>query len=167
MPLLITLFGCGVGAVVTEGPEPAASPAPSKAPIETPNAGEVEAVSASHPSVGASDAMAKCQIGVTIPLDKVIGMGEIASAKDIVHYVPLTGREPQLREAGRAWIIQIHGDVPFPLSGEVWTDPTCVVTLNDFGYYGTGPVRNTSTGAVVTPEPPAMLPDLALPALAP
>lgn len=177
LPAILTISGCSVGAPVTEGPKPAAStapsqassmsPAPPQASSEPPPAGEVQAVSVSHPSVEAADAMAKCQIGDTIPIDEVIGMGEIAAAKDIVHYVPLTGREPQLREDGPAWIIQIHGDLSMPLSGEVWTDPTCVVTPNDFGYYRTGPVRNIATGAITTPEPPAELPDRVLPPLAP
>ncbi|MES2209374.1 MAG: hypothetical protein V4515_04225 [Chloroflexota bacterium] len=152
---------------MTEGPQPTTSPSPTKAPVDLPVAGDVQAVSASHPSSAAADAMAKCQIGDSIPIQSVAGMAQIAAAKDIARYVPLTGREPQLREVGPAWIVQIRGDVPFPLSGEVWTDPTCVVTPSDFGFYGTGPIRNTSTDVVTTPEPPAALPDLALPTLAP
>jgi hypothetical protein len=101
-----------------------------------------------------------------ILLSRVSGMGLVASARNLAHYVPLTGREPQLKEVGPAWVIQIRGDVPQP-GGEVWTDPTCVVTQSEFGYFATGPVRNTATGKVVTPEPPATPPDAKLPPLAP
>ena len=166
--LMVLALGCSMGAVVTEGPQPSSSAASTVGPsMETPPAGDVMAVSASAPSAGAADAIAKCHVGDMIPISSVTGMGQVASAADLVHYVPLTGREPQLREAGPAWIIQVHADVPQPGSGEIWTDPTCVVTQNDFGYFATGPVRNAATGAVVTPAPPIIHPDRKLPPLAP
>ena len=162
------LTGCTVAAPVTEGPQPRESIAPSMtAPIETPPPGDVQAVSATRPTAGAEDAMAKCHIGDMIPIEKVTGMGQIAAAKDLIHYLPLTGREPQLREEGPAWIIQIQAEVPQPGSTEVWIDPTCVVTQGEFGYFATGPVRDTATGKVLTPEPPVMPPDRTLPPLAP
>ena len=54
-----------------------------------------------------------------------------------------------------------------PGSSEVWTDPTCVVTENDSGYFATGPVTNTATGKVLQPEAPAVPPDRTVPPLAP
>jgi hypothetical protein len=166
----IIFAGCsGVAAPVTDAPaSPATLPSPTPT-IETstaPPLTSVAPVSASKPSAGAADAFAKCHIGDLILIGRVTGMGQIASAKNLAHYVPLTGREPQLAEDGPAWIIQIRGDVPQP-GGEVWTDPTCVVTQSEFGYFATGPVRNTATGKVVTPEPPTTPPDTKLPPLAP
>jgi hypothetical protein len=128
--------------------------------------GPVAPISASNPGSAAQAVLDKCHVGDMIPLTQVSAMGQISSAKDLVHYVPLTGREPQLKENGPAWVIQIHGDVQ-ELGSEIWTNPTCVVTAQDAGYYATGPVRNTVTGKVVLPEPPANPPDLSLPALAP
>jgi hypothetical protein len=110
--------------------------------------------------------MAKCHIGDMVPIEKVIGMGQISSAKDLYRYIPLTGREPQLREEGPAWIIQMLAELPQPGSNEVWIDPTCVVTQDDFGYFATAPVRN-ATGTLLTPEAPAIPPDRKLPPLAP
>ena len=162
---LAVLSACTVAAPVVE--EPTESATPSTTPIETPLPGDVRAVSASNPSAGALDAMAKCHIGDMIPIAKVTGMGQIASATDLYRYIPLTGREPQLREEGPAWIIQVHAELPQPGSNEVWIDPTCVVTQDDFGYFATGPVRNAATGALFTPEAPAIPPDRKLPALAP
>jgi hypothetical protein len=123
-------------------------------------------VSASKPSAGAVDAFAKCHIGDMILISRVTGMGQIASAKNLAHYIPLTGREPQLTEDGPAWVIQIRGDIQEP-GNEVWTDPTCFVTESDSGYFASGPVRKTTTGTVATPEPPARPPDATLPPLAP
>jgi hypothetical protein len=166
----IAIAGCsGVATPVTEPPGwGAATPTPAST-IETstaPPLTEVTPVSASKPSAGAADAFAKCHVGDMILLSRVSGMGLVASARNLAHYVPLTRREPQLKEDGPAWVIQIRGDVPQP-GGEVWTDPTCVVTQSEFGYFATGPVRNTATGKVVMPEQLATPPDAKLPPLAP
>jgi hypothetical protein len=99
-------------------------------------------------------------------MEEVAGMGKVPAAKDLTTFVPLTGREPQLKEPGPAWVVQIHGDV-LQRGGEIWTDPTCVVTMNDSGYYATGPVKSTATGRVVMPEAPANAPTRGLPPLAP
>jgi hypothetical protein len=101
-----------------------------------------------------------------ILIEKVAGMAQVPSAKDVVRYVPLTGREPQLKEDGPAWVIQIKGEVQ-QRGSEIWIDPTCVVTAGDFGFYATGPVKNTSTGDVMTPEEPSTPPDRTLPPLVP
>lgn len=159
------LSACTVTAPVVE--ERTVSATPSTTPIETPPPGDVRAVSASNPSAGAKDAMAKCHIGDMIPMEDVTGMGQIAAAKDLYRYIPLTSREPQLREEGPAWIIQVHAALPQPRSNEVWIDPACVVTQNDFGYFATGPVRNAATGILLRPKAPATPPDRKLPPLAP
>lgn len=166
----IASVSCVTGSVVTE--PPSATSAPTTKPAATAVAQPVdpgqalEAVSASHPSADAADAMAKCHIGDMIVIEKVAGMAELPTASDILHYVPLTGREPQLEESGPVWVIQIKGDVQ-ELGGEIWTNPTCVVTQLDFGYFATGPVTNTATGKTIQPEAPAVAPDRTLPPLAP
>lgn len=93
-------------------------------------------------------------------------MALIPAAKDVGLYVPLTGREPLLQEDGPAWVIQITGDVQ-QRGSEIWTDPTCIVTAGDFGFYATGPVKNTSTGSTSMPEAPKVPPNRSLPPLAP
>jgi hypothetical protein len=164
----IAIAGCsGMATPVTEPPgSPATSPTPTIDTSTAPPLTQVAPVSASKPSAGAADAFAKCHIGDMILISRVTGMGQIASAKNLAHYLPLTGREPQLEEAGPAWMIQIRGDVPQP-GGEVWTAPTCVVTRGEFGWFATGPVRDTKTGQVLTSKLPASTPDATLPALAP
>jgi hypothetical protein len=127
---------------------------------------ELAAVSASNPGPDAEAALEKCHIGDQIPLDRVVAMAKIPFARDLAHYIPLTGREPQLTEPGPAWVIQVQGDVQ-ERGDEVWTDPTCVVTTNDAGYYATGQIRNTVTGDVLRPETPPVAPDRPLPTLAP
>ena len=100
-------------------------------------------------------------------------MAKLPAASDLTHYVALTGREPLLEEPGPVWVIQIKGDVPQQgggspsPGGEIWTDPICFVTSSDFGYLGTGPITNTTTGKTTQPEAPAVAPDRRLPPLAP
>lgn len=111
--------------------------------------------------------LAKCNVGVQILLDRVTGMGKVPMASDLARYVPLTGREPQLKEAGAAWVVTIHADLPQPGSTELWTDPTCVVTESEAGYYATGPVTDLATGKTTLPEKPASQPEFRVPPLAP
>lgn len=125
------------------------------------------AVSASKPSAGAADALAKCQVGSTISLDRVQGMELISPAREAPRYVALTGREPEIQSDEPAWVIQFRGEIPMPANGEIWTDPVCVVTGDVFGYYATGPVKILPSGVVVTPGPLASPPDRVLPSLAP
>ena len=180
--LLLTtaLLGCvSVGAVVTEPPDsgsqPTDPPVASLAPVATPESGEpgLAPVSASHPGAEAAPVLAACRIGEWIPMAEVAGMAKLPAGSDLTHYVALTGREPLLKEPGPVWVIQINGDVkqegggsPSP-GGEIWTDPICFVTSSDFGYLGTGPITNTTTGTTTQPESPAVAPDRTLPPLAP
>jgi hypothetical protein len=170
--LTTALVGCvSMGAVVTEPPtsttSPTNPPVASFAPVATPAVGAPSpvAVSASHPSAEAAAVFATCRIGEFIPINEVAGMAKLPTAGDLTHYIPLTGREPLLKEPGPLWVIQIKGDVPQRL--EIWTDPICFVTNSDFGYMGTGPITNPTTGKTTQPEAPAVAPDRSLPPLAP
>jgi hypothetical protein len=177
--LAAALAGCvSAGAVVTEPPNsttsPTNPPVASLAPVATPDSGapSLVAVSASHPGAEAAAVFATCRIGEFIPINEVAGMAKLPAASDLTHYVPLTGREPLLKEPGPLWVIQIKGDVPqkgggSPSPGEIWTNPICFVTNSDFGYMGTGPITNTTTGKTTQPEAPAVAPDRKLPPLAP
>jgi hypothetical protein len=137
-----------------------------RAPVSSSPEPTISPVSISNPNPGAKDAFEKCHIGDMILIEKVAGMGQIPSAKDLLHYVPLTGREPQLQEESPAWVIQIKGEVQ-QFGNEIWIDPICIVTANDHGFYATGPVKNTETGQVLEPEPPSKPPDRTLPRLVP
>lgn len=129
--------------------------------------GSITPVSASNPGEEAAKVLTKCNIGDQIELGKVTGMGKIPQASDLARYVPLTGREPQLKEAGAAWIVTISAELPQPGSTEHWINPTCVVTDGDVGYFATGPVKDVATGKTVPPEKPAVSPEFLVPQLAP
>jgi hypothetical protein len=169
----LAVAGCiSAGAVVTEPPgsSTTATPLPvaSLSPVVTPvdGAPTLSLVSASHPGPEVLDVFAKCQIGTLIPVKQIAGMAKLPAVRDLTHYVPLTGREPQLKQTGPVWVIQIKGDVT-QLSQEVWTDPICIVTDSDFGFFATGPFTDPTTGKTTQPEPPAVPPDRKLPPLAP
>lgn len=170
--LTVALVGCvSAGAVVTEPPNsttsPTNPPVASLAPVATPDSGapSLAAVSASHPGAEAAFVFATCRIGEFVPINEVAGMAKLPAASDLTHYVPLTGREPLLKEPGPVWVIQIKGDVP--QRSAIWTNPICFVTNSDFGYMGTGPITNPATGKTTQPEAPAVPPDRKLPPLAP
>ena len=161
----ILLGACTVaGAPVSSTPKPTATE--SIAPMSPLATGDSPTVSISNPGPGAKDAFEKCHIGDIIPIQRVAGMGQVPAAKDLLHYVPLTGREPQVKEESPAWVIQIRGEVQ-QRGSEIWIDPTCIVTEGDFGFYATGPVKNASTGEVLEPEPPPTPPDRTLRPLVP
>ena len=153
----------GSGAVVSTAPEPTAESSMAVAP--TLPSGDVAAVSISKPSEGATDALAKCQVGDQVSVEPVAGMGQVPSTKDLFLYVPLTGREPEFKIEGPAWVIQFRGDIPMRTGP--WTDPTCIVTADYFGFYATGPTRDYGSDKVVMPERPAIPPDRSLPPLLP
>jgi hypothetical protein len=92
-------------------------------------------------------------------------MGQVLSTKELLHYVPLTGREREFKEDVPAWVIQFRGDIP--MRSGVWTDPVCIVTPDYFGFYATGPTKDYNAGTVETPEPPPSPPDKSLPPLVP
>jgi hypothetical protein len=148
---------------VSTVPDP--TPTPSMAVIPTLPAGDLAPVSFSNPSQGAKDAFAKCHIGDQFSVQQVGGMGQVASTKDLFHYVPLTGREPEFKSDRPAWVIQFRGDLPMRFG--LWTDPVCIVTADYFGYYATGPSKDWNGAQVATPEPPPTPPDRSLPPLLP
>lgn len=166
----LLLYGCSTtGAVVTEPPEtstPTAMTSPKASEGASLPGLSLAAVSASTPTAQAAEVLASCQIGDMIPIAMVSGMAELQNAGDLPRYVPLTGREPQLKASGSVWVVQVRGDVQ-QRGNEIWTDPTCIVTSDDSGYFATGPVTNTVTGKAVQPEAPQTPPDRALPSLAP
>src|SRR3954454_9608191 len=142
--LAVGILAGACSATRSPEPTPSASAPSLSATVETPESsqavvpetqvpiGDVEAVSASKPSAEALDVFTKCHIGDhdLVALARVTGMVKLASKNDVTHYVALSGREPQLAEAGPAWVVTMHIELPQPGSTEIWTDPTCVVTGN-------------------------------------
>jgi len=166
-----TLLACTrTGHVVTAIPAP--TPTPSMA-VEAPAAdGGIAPVSISHPSPGAKDAFRKCQVGDIggagmYSFDLITGMGQVPSARDVYHYVPMTGREPELENDGPAWVVQFHGEFPMLKIAETWTDPVCIATADSFGFYAVGVTRQNASDITTTPEPPPIPPDRTLPPLVP
>ena len=126
---------------------------------------DVLPVSISNPGEGALDAFAKCHVGDQFSIEQVAGMGQVSSATDLFHYVPLTGREPEFKADNPAWVIQFRGELPMRFG--LWTDPVCIVTADHFGYYATGASKDYNSDKVMTPEPPPTPPDRSLPPLLP
>lgn len=112
---------------------------------------------------------AACHVGLhdLVPVTAVTGMGKIARASDLGHYLPLTGREPQLSQTGPAWIVTVHADLPQPGGGGVWNDPACVVIDGQPGWFAVGTITDPSTGIVYPRASDTIAPDRALPSLAP
>ncbi len=144
-------------------PDP--TPTSSMAVVPTLPTGDLAPVSISKPSPGAKDTIAKCHIGDQYAIEQVAGMGQVPSARDLFHYVPLTGREREFKADVPAWVIQFRGDIPMRFG--LWTDPVCIVTPDYFGFYAIGPSQNYGSDKVVTPEPPPTPPDRSLPPLIP
>lgn len=153
---------------VPASPISVASAGSSGTPLtERPVDPSVEPVSLTHPSSEAADALQICQISDTIGANLVSGMGRINHARDAVRYAWLTGVEPEIQTDAPAWIATFKGEVPMPMNGEIWVDPTCIVVSGDGGFYATGPVKILSSDVTVTPLPAKQKPDLALPPLLP
>jgi hypothetical protein len=161
--LMLAACTAGGGAVVTTIPEP--KPTPSMAVVPTLPTGDLAPVSISKPSPGAKDAFAKCHVGDQYAMEQVAAMAQVPSARDLFHYVPLTGREPEFKSDSPAWVIQFRGDIPMRFG--LWTDPVCIVTPDDFGFYAAGPSKDYGSDSVETPEPPPTPPDRSLPPLIP
>jgi hypothetical protein len=150
-------------------PSPDVSAVASSPPVAQPTADDIPAGvlqvgSVLRPTPEQAEVLVKCQVGDGMPIDpkQVIGMAELADGAEITHFVPLSGREPQLKDPDPVWVVQVSGEIP-QLGGEVWVDPTCVVTRDVFGYFATGPVRNPDSGEQTSPEPPRDAPDRVLP----
>ena len=174
LPLGIVLaVGVVAGCTTPSAPASAeaipASPAASAQGSTTGLTGRILAISLSNHTAEDQAVLDGCHVGDhdLVPIANVTGMGKIASPKDLSRYVPLTGREPQLLDDGPAWIVTTHMNLAQPGGDEVWTDPTCVATRNELGWYATGPVTIASTGSARSPEPPKTPPDLIVPPLAP
>lgn len=164
------------GLVTSEAPTNEVLPSPSAVaathPVESAQAGLPEGVlqvgSVAHPTPEEVEILGKCQVGgdLAIAPNQVTGMAKLSDGSEITHFIPLSGREPQLNDPEPVWLLTVHGDIP-QFGGEVWVDPSCVVTRQTFGYFATGAIRNKETGAETTPLPPVSQPDRSLPPPAP
>src|SRR4051812_39091861 len=85
-------------------------------------------ISRSHPTPEAAEAFSLCNVNdATIGMDKVAAAGQIPHARDLPAYVPFSPQEPEIQTDSPAFVIEIRGDVLFPLSGWTGINPTCVV----------------------------------------
>lgn len=121
------------------------------------SAGDVAALSLTAAPAPVDADMRAC--GVDKHADQVMGLGIVASARLLAHYVPLTGREPELQVDEPVFAVQYAGVIRLPLRGgpgsAVFKDvdgPTCVVLDGWPIWYITGPWSD-SLGNHGVPEP--------------
>ena len=118
----------------------------------------------SNPDAAARQAFELCQEGGY--LDQVIRAGRIPSARDIGHYIRVTGREPEFDTDEPVFVLQFFGEIRLPSGrGETWIDPICFVVGDRSGFMATGDVRGPD-GSVSSPQP-APAPDRSLPQVMP
>ena len=171
----LALCGCGPLPAPSSPPSPRGTPpavsstatvlvAPSGSP-GLPVDPSIAAVSISSHPADAEAAFVACNLR-QVGLDHVAGMGLIPSASDMVKYAPLSGREPELRLPGPAWVVQLRGEIPMLLSGETWIDPICFASGAVSGYFAVGGAKDSS-GAFHAPLAPATPPVYSLPPLDP
>jgi hypothetical protein len=125
---LLAACSATLAPVTTTKPDANATPAPTHIVSATlPVGSDIVGVSLSKPTADSKAVFAACHIGDLdqVPIAKVTGVGEIASMKDILHYVPLTGREPQIKAPGPVWIVTVHYDMfqPGAATRRGWTQP--------------------------------------------
>jgi len=114
---------------VTVEPSTGGSPATSEPTSATgrPVDPSIVPVSRSKPSAEASKALEACQIPDNTPLGQVIGMGLVPRAADLYRYINIPATQYEIQTDSDAWAIALRGEVPQPLSHEIWIDPTCVI----------------------------------------
>jgi hypothetical protein len=127
----------------------------------------IEPVSISKPPTDAARTFEMCGVQQWIDrngIEVVAGLGRIDHAMDALHYVRLTGREPELKSDSAAWIVQFRGDIRMAWSNTIYMDPACIVVDGgDGGFFGTGGVRELGSDVVREPPADAVQPDRALP----
>lgn len=162
------LAACGAAAIGSAPPPSAATSSAGTGYQGRPVDSSIAPVSRSHPIADAAAALTACDIGDgnRIGLDAVAGMGMISTASELPRYVYLTGLEPELRDSGAAWAIQISGQIVQYRIQETWIDPVCIVIGGIPTWFGSGPTV-IGTGAPVPPPKVSSPPTLALPGLAP
>ena len=149
----------GLASLPGAGGEPAPT-APPAAPVDT----TIPPVSRANPGADAQQALDACGVA-QYGLDHVASMGLVTHARDADQYARLSPQAPLLDSDAPAWVVQLRGEIPQPMSGEIWIDPTCVVVSGQSSFYATGPVRDGATGAIKRgywgPTPQQSLPTLA------
>jgi hypothetical protein len=98
--------------------------ATSPAPVDR----SLVAVSLSHLTAEEQSALDACNVGsFDFSVDKISGIARIPHATDVTRYVPLTGREPELKTDEAVWVIAFSGDLRVPRRTVTARDPVCVV----------------------------------------
>jgi hypothetical protein len=135
----------------------------ARVPVSSPSgpgagaANDVMALSLTSAAAPADGDLRAC--GVDKYAEHVKGLGIVASARLLAHYVPLTGREPELQVDEPIFAVQYAGVIRLPLRGgpgsPAYKDidgPTCVVLDGWPIWYVTGPWTD-SLGNHGVPEP--------------
>lgn len=167
--LPLVLVGCAQAA-------PAASPATSatsatSAPTSSPTAtdipDDVEPVSLGSPSTVADAGIKAC--GVRKYEQQVQGIGIVAHARLLPHYIALTGREPEIQSDEPVLAVQFGGTIQLGIRGGPGSagfvdieNATCVAFDGSPTWYNTGPWVDEN-GNRGTPEPAPFM-DRSLPA---
>jgi hypothetical protein len=141
-------------------------------PVDSrPIAPDIAPVSQSNPGPDAQVALDAClitdsthRLASTLGVGIVEGMGEVVPAHDVSLYVPLTGREPEVRTDAPAWVIATRGVVTIPF-GDTMRNPTCVVVEGRATWFVTD--ASSLDGDWVTAAPLPLPPTYRLPPLGP
>lgn len=146
---------------------PRADDAISERPIDP----SIRPVSRGNPEPEAKAALESCQLVDDARLDTISGMGFIPRSEDLPRYINITGAEPEIQSDGGVWAIVLKGELPQPMSHEVWLDATCVIIDGEQGYFATGGayrvLEDGSFGPFLPPMQANPGPEWALPPLAP
>ena len=107
--------------------------------------------------------------GVREHPNQIEGIGILSDTSLLPHYLPLTGREPEIKRGGPVFAVLFSGTIQLPLRGGIggaaFIDverASCVLLDGSPGWWVTGPWVD-SAGRRGTPEP-ALFMDRTLPA---
>ena len=103
---------------------------------------EVEAVSIGSPTPMAEAGIRAC--GVRERADQIQGIGILSDTNLLAHYLPLTGREPEIKRGGPVFAVLFSGTITLPLraGGAAFVDverASCVFLDGSPGWWVTGP----------------------------
>jgi len=123
--------------------------------------GDVAPVSLSSATGLAADGIEAC--GVRKYADQIRGIGVLEHATMLPRYVPLTGREPEIKSDSPAFVVLFEGTLRLPLRGgpgaPTYQDiqgATCTFSDGMPIWYMTGPWED-SLGNKGTPEPAPLM----------
>jgi len=158
----LLLTGCVQGA-----PAAISTPTPASPATVAATAPDVDPVSLGTPTAMAAEGIEAC--AVRKYEEALGGIGILAHARLLPEYVPLTGREPEVKSDEPVFVALFSGTIRLPYRGgpgaPAYKDvqnATCAVLDGQAIWWITGPWTD-STGKSGTPEPASLM-DKVLPA---